>query len=115
MNTNTTLASTSLNKKTKTLTLINSINKFIEKEKVNSIGITLVYIMVGTGLGSISAAMSALHNTVNLFVLSLSVCLAMATNAAVLSQQSFKITTWLFIINVIANVLMLIYLISTLF
>jgi predicted nucleic acid binding AN1-type Zn finger protein len=102
-----------LDSKKKIFTPILWVHNFVEKEKTNALGITLIYIMVGTGIGSLTAALSV-HNTVNVFILMLSVSLAMTTNAAVLSQQSFKTTTWLFIISIIANIIMLIYQINAL-
>lgn len=114
MNTQAIHTNTLQSKKSITFSPFKWVNDFIEKEKTNSLGITLAYIMIGTGVGSITAALSV-HNTVNIFILMTSVSLAMATNAAVISQQSFKLTTWLFIISIKVNALFLIYQIANLF
>ena len=108
MNTQATITSTFTKQKTITFSPITWINDFIKREETNALGITLAYIMIGTGIGSITAALSV-HNTVNLFILMTSASLAMATNASALSQQPFKTTTWLFIVNVIVNTALLIY------
>ncbi|APG64253.1 hypothetical protein LPB136_02215 [Tenacibaculum todarodis] len=114
MNTQAIHTSSLQRKKSITILPIKWVNDFIEKEKTNGLGITLAYIMIGTGVGSITAALSV-HNTVNLFILMTSVSLAMATNAAVISQQSFKFTTWMFVISMKINAILLIYQIANLF
>lgn len=114
MSIQTTVSGNIHNQKITLFSPIQLVNNFVEKEKINSLGITLAYIMLGTGIGSITAALS-LYNGVNLFILMTVVSLTMATNAAVLSQQPFKLSTWLFIINVKVNVLFLIYQIFNLF
>lgn len=108
MNTQATITNTFTKQKTTSFSPIVKVNEYVEKEKTNALGITLVYIMVGTGIGSLTAALSV-HNSVNLLILMTSASLAMATNAAALSQQPFKITTWFFIINVLINTALLIY------
>ncbi len=94
--------------KTITFSPILWVNQFISREKTNAIGITLGYIMAGSGVGSITAALS-IHNVINMPILMTSISLAMATNCVVLSQQSFKITTWVFIVSIIVNSLLLIF------
>lgn len=113
MNTQATITNTFTKQKTITFSPILWVNEFIEREKTNALGITLAYIMIGTGIGSITAALSV-HNSVNLFILMTATSLAMATNASAISQQPFKTTTWLFIINVLINTAMLIYQLFTL-
>ena len=108
MNTQATTTNTYTKQKTIAFSPINWINQFIEKEKTNALAITLTYIMLGTGIGSITAALS-IHNTVNLFILMTSTSLAMATLASVLSLQPFKTSTWIFITNVLINTGLLVY------
>lgn len=113
MNTQATLTSTTKTQQKHTLGLIGHINKVIAREQKNALGITLVYIMVGTGIASITAALSV-HEGVSLPILMTAASLAMGTNASALSQQPFKITTWFFIVNVIVNSILLIYQLFTL-
>lgn len=108
MNTQATITSSKKFQQKQTLGLIAYINKVIAREQKNALGITLVYIMVGTGIASITAALSV-HEGVSLPILMTSASLAMGTNAAALSQQPFKTTTWFFIVNVAVNSVLLIY------
>ena len=94
--------------KTFTFNLVKSINAKIEKEKENAIGISIAFVMIGTGLASITAAL-AMHRDPSMFILMTVTILAMATNAAVISQQPLKTVVWLFLINLIVNAIMLSY------
>jgi len=89
-------------------TLVNRINAKIEKEKGNAIGISIAFVMMGTGLASITAAL-AVYRELSLPILMTVTILAMATNAAVISQQPLKTTTWLFLISMLANITLLSY------
>ena len=88
--------------------LINIINRKIEQEKDNAIGIAVILIMLGTMIASISAAL-AIHKNVNLFALIFSCITAMGANATAISQRSFKTIVWVFLFNIIGNVLLIIY------
>lgn len=90
--------------------IISHINKAIEREAINAIGISVALIMLGTCLASITVALSA---SKGMFVL-LMLCavLAMGANVVALSQRSFKTVVWSFIINVGINFIALIYLVS---
>ena len=93
---------------TSRFSLINWINKSIEREQKNAIGISLIYVMVGSGIASLTAALSV-NGTVSLPIIITTACLAMGTNAAVLSQQPFKLSTWFFIVSVTINTVLLGY------
>ena len=88
--------------------LITLINKRIERESENAIGLAVVFIMVGTMIASISAAL-AIHGSINLFALIFSCITAMGANAVAISQRPFKTIVWAFIINIIGNILLVIY------
>jgi hypothetical protein len=94
--------------------LINYINTKIEQEKTNAIGITIMLIMFGTGIASITAALSV-HGGVSLPILMGSTLLAMGSNAIAISQQPFKVIVWAFIVNIIINSLLLIFQLIDLF
>lgn len=91
-----------------TLNLVKRINDKIKKEKENAIGISIAFVMIGTGLASFTAAL-AVYKELSLPILMTVTILAMATNAAVISQQPLKTTAWLFIISIIVNIVLLIY------
>lgn len=90
------------------LSIVNWVNMMIEQEQHNSLGITLIYIMAGSGVASITAAFSV-NETVSIPILMIAACLAMGTNAAVLSQQSFKVSSWFFIVSITINTVLLFY------
>ena len=103
-----TIIDTFKNKKKINSSIINWINRIIKREQKNSLGISLVYVMVGSGVASLTAALSV-NGTVSMPILITSACLAMGTNASVLSQQTFKTSSWFFIINITINTFLLIY------
>ncbi|MEQ6122815.1 hypothetical protein AAON49_01275 [Pseudotenacibaculum sp. MALMAid0570] len=84
------------------------INLLIEKEKTNSIGISIALIMFGTGIASITAALAVDKSF--FIVLMLATILAMGSNVMAISQRSFKTVVWSFIINILVNVALIIYL-----
>ncbi len=84
------------------------INKKIEREKENAIGISIALIMLGTGIASLSAALPV-HKEVSMIILMTTTTLAMGANVTVLSQQSFKVIVWAFLINIIVNSFLIIY------
>lgn len=88
--------------------LIQYINAIIEKEKSNAIGITIMLIMLGTGIASITAAL-AVQGEISLPVLMVSTVFAMGANATAISQQPFKTIVWAFILNITVNSLLLVY------
>lgn len=87
--------------------LVQKINKLIEKEKSNSIGISLALIMFGTGIASITAALAVDNNS--FFILMLATIAAMGANVTAISQRSFKTVSWAFIINISLNILLIVY------
>lgn len=94
--------------KTFIFNLVKSINAKIEKEKENAIGVSIAFVMIGTGLASITAAL-AMHKSPSMFILMTVTILAMATNAAVISQQPLKTVTWLFLVSIVVNTILLFY------
>lgn len=108
MNTNTTINNPLNVKKTSKLAFINWVNSYIEREKENSIGISIVYIIVGSGIASITAALAS-YGAVSMPILITAAVLSMGTNVCVLGQLPFKISTWSFIVSVIVNVFLLVY------
>ena len=99
----------SINRKEKSsIAFINWVNYYLEKEQENAMGITLIYIMIGSGLASITGAL-AVKNPISMPILITLAVLAMGTNVTVLSQRTFKISTWFFIISIFVNVFLLIY------
>jgi len=95
-------------KRAQTFNLVKRVNAKIEKEKENAIGISIAYVMIGSALASITAAL-AVHKELSLPILMTVTIFAMATNAAVISQQPLKTTTWLFMISIVVNMLLLFY------
>lgn len=108
MNNQATITNTFESRKNFNFSIINWVNSIIEKEQKNSLGICVLYVMVGSGIASLTAAL-AVYESVSIPILIISSCLAMGTNASVLSQQTFKISSWLFIISAIINTTLLIY------
>lgn len=95
-------------KEQKSFNVLHSINHIIEREKTNAIGITIMLIMFGTGIASITAALSV-HGEVSIPILMTATFFAMGANATAISQQPFKTIVWAFIINITINSLLLIY------
>lgn len=87
--------------------IISWINSIIDREQKNEIGITVMYVMVGSGIASLTAALS-LTDGISIPILIISSCLAMGTNASILSQQKFRISSWFFIISVLINTVLLV-------
>ncbi len=78
------------------------------KNKKMQLGITLIYIIVGSGIASITGAL-ALKNPISMPILITAALLSMGTNVSVLSQRTFKTSTWFFFISIVINSLLLIY------
>ncbi len=92
------------------ITLIETINNWIAKERKNYFGICGMLLIIGTGLASIPVAIAT---SLQMFILAgVSVVLAMAGNVMVISQQSLKTVVWTFIISMTVNILLMIYLIG---
>lgn len=102
---NTTIDHISYNKPT---SIIDLINQKIEKEQHNSIGISVILIIVNTMIASATAAL-AIHGEVSMFILMFACVTAMGTNAAVFSQRAFKYVAWAGIISIIGNSILAIY------
>jgi hypothetical protein len=88
--------------------IINWVNYYVKKEQENAIGITLIYIIVGSGIASITGAL-AVKNPISMPILITAALLSMGTNVSVLSQRTFKTSTWFFFISILINSLLLIY------
>lgn len=101
-------------KEQKSFNLLHYVNHIIERERTNSIGITIMFIMFGTGIASITAALSV-HGEVSIPILMTSTLFAMGANATAISQQPFKTIVWAFILNITINSLLLIYQVIDLF
>ena len=90
------------------------INNFINKERTNYYGLAALYMTVGTAIASLTVAFAVFGN-INVFIYMTAIFLAMMTNVSAISLQSFKTTTWLFIISVLINVSLLVYQLVQLF
>ena len=112
MNNQATITNTFESSKSLNFSIINWVNSIIEREQKNSLGICVLYVMVGSGIASLTAAFSV-YESVSIPILIISSCLAMGTNASVLSQQTFKISSWLFIVSSIINIALLIFQIAS--
>lgn len=108
MNNQATITSTFKSRKNFNFSIINWVNSIIEREQKNNLGICVFYVMVGSGVASLTAAF-AVYGSVSVPILIISSCLAMGTNASVLSQQTFKISSWFFLVSIIINTALLIY------
>ncbi|WP_272149372.1 hypothetical protein [Tenacibaculum aiptasiae] len=108
MSTTKQLTVSNLNAKTLNFNPIKTINQKIAEEKKNAIGISVILIMIGTMIASFSAAL-AVHGEVNLFPLIFTCVSAMGANALAISQRPFKVVAWGFIINILGNILLIIY------
>ena len=94
--------------KQRNFSLVSVINNWVKKEQENAFGISILFIMVGTMVASISAAL-AIHGDIAYFPLAFTCLSAMGANVTAISQRPFKVVTWAFIINIIGNLLLIIY------
>lgn len=97
--------------KTFNINFISAINDRIKAEEKNAIGLSIILIMAGTMIASVTAALAA-HGEINMFFLMFACISAMGANAAAISQRSFKTIVWAFIINILGNILSIIYLLA---
>ena len=111
MNTVQQLTVNSTTSKTLNLNFISAINKRIKAEEKNAIGLSVILIMAGTMIASVTAALAA-HGEINMFFLMFACISAMGANAIAISQRSFKTIVWAFIINILGNILSIIYLLT---
>lgn len=88
--------------------IIHLVNQKLEKEKANTIGISIAMIIYSTGIASINAAM-AVQGKISMFILMTAIVLAMTTTVLTLSLQPLKTIAWSFIVSVIINTIMLFY------
>lgn len=88
--------------------IIQKINQKIEKEKENTIGVSIVLVMFSTGIASLNAAI-AVQGKISMFILMTSIVLAMTTAVLSISQQPLKAIAWSFIASVIINTFLLFY------
>ncbi len=105
--TNSILANVTVSKQ-RNFSLISVINNWVKKEEKNAIGISILFIMVGTMVASISAAL-AINGTIAYFPLIFTCLSAMGANVTAISQRPFKVVTWAFIINILGNLALIIY------
>ncbi|SEB41895.1 hypothetical protein SAMN04489761_0595 [Tenacibaculum sp. MAR_2009_124] len=94
--------------KPQNFSLISIINKWVKKEQENAFGISILFIMVGTMVASISAAL-AIHGEIAYFPLIFTCLSAMGANVTAISQRPFKVVTWAFIVNILGNLILVIY------
>lgn len=105
----TTISHSEVALKRKQLSLVTTVNNWIEKNKVNYFGLSALFLGLGTGLASIPVAIAV---SLDMFIIStICVILAMAGNVMVISQQSLKTIVWTFFIGMSVNTLLMIYLI----
>lgn len=97
--------------KTFNINFISAINDRIKAEEKNAIGLSVILIMAGTMIASVTSALAA-HGEINMFFLMFACISAMGANAAAISQRSFKTIVWAFIINILGNILSIIYLLA---
>ncbi|OSY89467.1 hypothetical protein WH52_02200 [Tenacibaculum holothuriorum] len=99
---------TDITLKPRSFSLIDYINKKIQQEEKNGIGIAVILIMVSTMIASFSAAL-AIHKQINIIPLAFTCISAMGANAVAISQRPFKYIAWAFIISIVGNIGMIIY------
>lgn len=90
------------------LDFIPQINRWIKTQEENAIGISIILIMIGTMIASISVAL-AIHKEIAYIPLIFSCFSAMGANAIAISQRPFKVVIWAFLINIIGNIACIIY------
>ncbi|CAL2063222.1 hypothetical protein [Tenacibaculum sp. 190524A05c] len=98
----------------KNVSIIEMINKKIEKEQENSFGITILFVMISTMISSVAIGL-ALHDGFSFAIVALSSVTAMGTNAAAFSQSPFKYVVWLGTISIITNTLLVLLQLPKLF
>ncbi|WP_408039714.1 hypothetical protein [Tenacibaculum amylolyticum] len=102
---NTTLDNVTYTKKS---TVFDLINNKIQKEQENSLGITILLIMVSTMIASVSVGL-AIHGEISVGILIFSAVTAMGTNATAFGQGPFKYIVWAAIISIIGNTILSLY------
>lgn len=95
-------------KEVKTFGFIPYVNQKIAQEKENAIGITVILVMLGTVIASLSAALS-IYKDISLGILFVTSVLAMGANIVALSQRPFKMIVWAFLMNILGNSFLLMY------
>ncbi|WP_299053000.1 hypothetical protein [uncultured Polaribacter sp.] len=95
-------------RKKSSYSIFSYINNKIILEKENAIGITIILIMVGTMIASLTAAM-AVQSNFSLPILMAATITAMAANVTAISQQSFQTIVWVFLANIFINSSLLVY------
>ncbi|WP_143569775.1 hypothetical protein [Tenacibaculum agarivorans] len=88
--------------------IISFINDKIKKAEKNSIGITVLIVMISTMIASVSAGL-AIHNQISYFIVAFTLVTAMGTNAAAFSQSGFKYVAWAGLLSIVGNTLLIIY------
>ncbi len=89
--------------------LISKVNNWITAEQNNQMGISLIFIIVGSMVASISAAL-AIHGEISYLPLIYACISTMGTNVIAISQRPFKARVWAFLISILGNILFIIYL-----
>lgn len=98
----------------KSTSIISIINQKIKEEEKNSLGITIILIMLSTMIASITVGF-ALYKELSLFPLAFACITAMGTNATAFSQSPFKYVVWSAIISILGNSFLVFYQMFTLF
>ncbi|MGK0414860.1 MAG: hypothetical protein ACJA1B_003089 [Polaribacter sp.] len=83
-------------------------NRKIEADKNNEIGVPILLIMYNTGISSLTAGLS-LYINVSYVILAISIILAMSTLVAVLDVMKFKFIVWFCLISILINIILFIY------
>lgn len=91
--------------------IFKAVNNWITKNQTNYFGICGMTLIIGTAVASIPVAIA---NSLGLFIIA-GICavLAMAVNVMVISQQPLKTVIWTFLVGMLVNILLLIFLIFT--
>lgn len=108
MNTTGTITQKKTYKKEINIYSFTKLNDWIAAEEKNAMGISIILLILGTMIASISAAL-AVHKEIAILPLIFTCISAMGANAIVISQRSFKTIIWAFIINILGNILLIAY------
>ncbi|UAM99562.1 hypothetical protein K8354_07085 [Polaribacter litorisediminis] len=88
--------------------LVDFINRKIEADKHNEIGVPILLIMYNTGIASLTAGLS-LYINISYIILAISIITAMSALVAVLNLMKFKFIVWFCLISISINIILLIY------
>lgn len=95
-------------KKRSSFSFTKKVNNWIKEVEVNAFGLSAGYLIIGTAIASIVVALAAAMKIFALIFIS--GILVTLTNSMILSQRTFKVMTWFFLITAGINSLFLIFL-----